>query len=314
MLHMPPLAVLSWHAICGKRFDLKLAIMNLSRSLIIFLLAGIISCERNDPVKYSNPVLKIGNDIEFSYEDFELYDSSAKILYLKSSHPEFVNYKKSEFSFYADTVLIYEGCFWSSYYSSMPATPFITSDPFFYYQNHVLAIEYLNQNKPDPRNDSRLMSAYEAENRLHSGLSVSIKYLSISGTAVTFSCTVTNHDRSDLYVLDYEKMGTNLFHYYTNGLVLVNKDQPEFIYCIINPEGPTPFDSWKMEWLSLLKSGESIQLDIDYSLENPLKKGNYIAYFTFPGFTYQISREDLNQPDGRIWLGKVSGGKRLIIQ
>ena len=288
--------------------------MNVLRPLIIFLLALIISCEKNDPAKYSDPVLKIGDNIEFSYADFELYDSSSKILYLKSSHPEFVNYKNSEFSFYANTVFIYEGCFWSSYYSSIPSTPFITSDPFFWYQNHVLAIEYLNQNKPDPRNDLRLMSAFEAESLLHSGLSVSIESLSISGTAVTFSCTVTNHDKSDLYVLDYEKMGTNLFHYYTNGLVLVNKDQPEFIYCIINPESPTPFDSWNMEWLSLLKSGESIRLDINYNLENPLKKGNYIAYFTFPGFTFQISQDDLNQPNGRIWLGKVSGSKRLIIE
>lgn len=97
-------------------------------------------------------------------------------------------------------------------------------------------------------------------------------------------------------------------------MVLVNKDQPEFIYCIIDPQSPTPYDSWKIDWLSLLKSGESIRLNIDYNIGNPLKKGNYIAYFTFPGFTYQISKVDLNQLNGRIWLGKVSGSKEFIIQ
>ncbi|MCU0458112.1 MAG: hypothetical protein MUE37_03355, partial [Bacteroidales bacterium] len=123
-----------------------------------------------------------------------------------------------------------------------------------------------------------------------------------------------NHDESDLYVFDYSKMGTSLFHYYTNGLILVNKDQPEFIYCIIDAQGPVPIDTWKMEWLTLLKSGESIRLNIDYTIENQLKKGNYIAYFTFPGFDFQISKDDLNQAEGRIWLGKVTGSKKITIQ
>lgn len=185
--------------------------MKFLRPLIILLLAGTISCEKDDPDKYSNPILKIGDNTEFNYEDFELYDSSSKIIYFKSNHPEFVNYKESEFSFFADTVFIYEGCFWSSYYSYFPSTPYITSDPLFYYQNHALGIEYINQNQPDPRNDSRLMSAFKEKNLLHAGLSVSIESLSISGTLITLSCIVTNHDKSNLYVLDYNKMGQTYF-------------------------------------------------------------------------------------------------------
>lgn len=288
--------------------------MKALRLLILLLMTGLISCEKKEPQNFSNPIMRIGDYTEFNYDDFEMYDSSAKILYFKSGHPEFADHKDSEFSIFADTVFIYEGCFWSGYNSYFPSTPFITSEPLFYYQNHALGIEYLNQNKPDPRNDSRLMSAFKQKKLLHSGLSVSIESLSVSGTAITFSSVVTNHDESDLYVFDYSKMGTSLFHYYTNGLILVNKDQPEFIYCIIDAQGPVPIDTWKMEWLTLLKSGESIRLNIDYTIENQLKKGNYIAYFTFPGFDFQISKDDLNQAEGRIWLGKVTGSKKITIQ
>lgn len=288
--------------------------MKLQQSLLFLLLTCLISCEKKELDSFSNPILKIGDNTEFNHEDFAMYDSSAKILYFKSNHPEFVEYNDQEFSLFADSVLIYKGSFWSSYRSSLPSMPFITSDPLFLYQNHALGIEYINQDKPDPRNDLRLMAAFKEKNLLHSGLSVSIESVSISGTAINFSCIIANHDESNLYILDYNKMGTELFHYYTNGLILVNKDQPGFIYCLIDPRGPVPYDSWKMEWLSLLKSGESARLNIDYSIEYPLKKGNYTAYFTFPGFNYQISKDDLIQPNGRIWLGKVTGTRKITIQ
>jgi len=283
-------------------------------TLLLLLTACLISCEKKELDNFSDPILKIGEYAEFNHDDFALYDSSARILYFKSNHPEFVDYKDSEFSFFANSVLIYKGCFWSAYYSSFPSTPFVTSDPFYFYQNHALGFEYLNQGQPDPRNDPRLISAFKEKGLLHSGLSLFIESLSVSGTTVNFSCIVTNHDESDLYIFDYNKMGPALFHFYTNGLIMVNKDQPEIIYCITNPRGPVPYDSWKMEWLSLLKSGKSVRLNIDYSIENPLKKGNYVAYFTFPGLTYQISRSDINQPMGRIWLGKVTGTRKVTIQ
>lgn len=281
--------------------------------LVILALISVMSCENNDPVNFDNPILKVGDNAEFNYSDFEMYDSSAKVLYFKASYPEFVDYKGSEFSFYADAVLIYKGYFWSSYSSSFPSTPYVTSDPFFY-QYHALGFEYTNQNQPDPRNDSRLMSAFKEKDLLHSGLSVSSESVIVNGTQVTFSCMITNRDEDGLYLLDFDKMGTNLFHYYTNGLIFVNETQPEIIYCITDPQGPIPYNSWKMEWLSLVRSGESIQLDINYSLESPLKKGTYTAYFSYPGFTYQISKDDLIQGNGRIWLGEVTGSKKIIIQ
>lgn len=177
-----------------------------------------------------------------------------------------------------------------------------------------MGFEYLNKNKPDPRNDERLISAFKNSGLLHSGLSVTINTLSVNNTKISLSFVVTNRDKSDLLILDFDKMGTNLFHYYTNGLIFVNKDQPRFIYCNIYPQGPTPTNSWKTDWLTLLKSGDSKQFSINYTIDSPLTAGNYIAYFHFPGLTFQIAKDDLFQDNGRIWLGEVTGTKRLTIQ
>lgn len=286
-----------------------------TRSLVILIVSvSLASCTKTDPEEYYYPTFKIGDNIEFLYNDFELYDSSTKILYFKAQHPEFVDYKDYSFTFYADTTEIYQGCFWSAYYSYFPQTPFVTSDPLFYYQNYALGFEYLNQNKPDPRNDERLISAFKNSGLLHSGLSVTIKTLSINNTQISLSFVVTNHDKSDLLILDFDKMGTNLFHYYTNGIIFLNKDHPNFIYCNIDPQGPTPLNSWKSEWLTLLKSGDSKQFSINYTIDSPLTAGNYVAYFHFPGLTFQITMDDLFQDNGRIWLGEVIGTKRLTIQ
>lgn len=102
--------------------------------LLVILIATISlsSCKKTYLEEYYYPIFKIGDNIEFLYNDFELYDSSTKILYFKDQHPEFKDYKDYSFTFYADTTKIYQGYFWSAYYSYFPQTPFVTSDPLFY--------------------------------------------------------------------------------------------------------------------------------------------------------------------------------------
>ena len=75
--------------------------------LTIFLI--LFSCERNNSDQYSNPILIIGENLVYSYNNFELYDSSTHMLYFKTAQPEIVNPEQSSFEFYADTVIIYQG-------------------------------------------------------------------------------------------------------------------------------------------------------------------------------------------------------------
>jgi hypothetical protein len=71
---------------------------------------------------------------------------------------------------------------------------------------------------------------------------------------------------------------------------------------------------WKIEWLSLLKSGESRQFTINYTLKNPILPGQYITTFTYPGLAYQVTKDQLYQGNNRIWLGGIQLTKKLVIQ
>ncbi|MDO9340365.1 MAG: hypothetical protein Q7T72_07555 [Bacteroidales bacterium] len=282
--------------------------------LIISALALILaSCEKINSDNYSDPMLKIGDNLEYSYNDFELYDSSTHILYFKFNHSEFDDYKQSSFAFYADTFKIYQGSFWPGFLSSFPADPYISSFPFFY-QNYALRFEYLDQGKVDPRNDDRLISAFKNRDLLHSGLSAEIKSIVINGSRLTFSFVVTNRDQSDLLILDPDKMGPNLFHYFTNEPIFFNIAQNKVYYCSIEHQTPSPWNSWKIDWLSQLKYGDSRQFTLNYTIVSPLNPGVYKVSFEFPGLSCQVTKDQLFQDDKRIWLGDIQVTKKITIQ
>ena len=282
--------------------------------LSILIAASLISCEKNDPPQYYDPILIVADTIEYTYNDIEFYDSSTHILYFKSQQTNFELGKQSSFTFYADTIKIYQGSFWRGL-SIYPQTPYVRSYPFYIYQSYALWFELLNTIVPDPRNDPRLISAFKYRGLLHSGLSVSIKNLSINQTQIQFSFVITNHDKSDLLILDHDKMGTNLFQYFSDGLRFRNKDTNRWYYSNIDPEQPPSLTYWSREWFSVLKSGKSNQYSITYYPDSPLPPGNYIAYFTFPGLLgFRVSLDQLQQPDGRIWLGYVKTSKSIVIQ
>ena len=253
----------------------------MKKSLLIgtVIILILTSCERisNNPDQYLF-ITDIG--IEYKYSDFELYDSSTHILYLKASHPEFKNEKRSTFSLLANGEEIYSGVFWPSYSSSLPYGPYITSFSSFY-PDYTIRIEHLTiDNEPkDPRNDPRLISELINHNLLHSGLSVMINSIDIVGSQLAFKFTITNQDESNLLILDLDKTGLNLFHYFTNGLTIRKLTHEEVFSSQIVPEIPSPRDSWKTNWLSELKSGESKQFTLNYTLNSSINPGEYLALF-----------------------------------
>ena len=118
-------------------------------TVIILILA---SCERIS-INQKQYLFKTNNGIEYKYSDFELYDSSTHILYLKTNHPEFSNENSSTFSLLADGEEIYNGVFWPPFSSSLPNGPYISS--FSFYPDFAIRIEHMTiDNEPiDPRND-----------------------------------------------------------------------------------------------------------------------------------------------------------------
>ena len=288
----------------------------MNKSLLIgsAILMTLTSCEsllNNSNTEY---LLKTDDGLVYSYSDVELYDSSTHILYLKSSHPEFTNNESSNFSFFAKGEEIYKGVFWPVYSSSLPSGPYITSFSSFY-PDFTIRIEHMAiDNKPeDPRNDPRIISAMMDHNLLHSGLSVSISSIDYAGGQLIFKFTVTNQDVSDLLILDPDKTGENLFHYFTNGLIIRKLTNEEVFSSQIVPETPSPWNSWKTDWLSELKSGDARQFTINYSVNSPLVPGEYIAAFEYPGLTLGVTRDKLFQDGNRIRIGDIFISHKIII-
>ena len=281
-------------------------------TVIILTLTSCESLINNPDDEY---LLKTDNGLEYKYSDLELYDSSTHILYFKTNHPEFKIKKSSSFSLLANGEEIYEGVFWPAYSSSLPSGPYISSFPSFY-PAYTFRIEFITiDNQPrDTRNDPRIISALKEHNLLHSGLSLSINSIGIKGAQLTFKFTVTNLDMSDLLILDLDKTGPNLFHYFTNGLSIRKLAYEEVFSSNIQSQIPSPWDSWEPDWLSELKSGDSRQFTIKYTLGSSINPGEYRASFVFPGLAFQVTKDQLYQRNKRIWLGDIQVTKKIIIQ
>ena len=275
---------------------------------IVFLFI-LISCR-----KFDNDVFfKIGGRLEFNFSDIELYDTSTNILYFKNVHNEFKNIEKNSFSFLDNGDVIYSGTFWPAYYDSGPTGPFIYSPPSLF-GNYALKIDYWHSDKPDVRKDPRMIAVLKQHDLLHSGLTLSFGPPEITGSQLIFKFTVTNQDKSNLLIIDPDKTGPNLFHFFTNGLYIRDSAYNEIFTSNIQYQAPDPWNSWKIEWLSQLKSGDSKQFTINYTINNPLNPGVYDATFTFPGLEFQVAKDQLYQGTDRIWLGGVEGTRKITVQ
>ena len=276
--------------------------------LVVAVLLTITCCERStdetqnqfDPEVF----LLTSNGLAYKFSDFELYDSSTHMFYFKTIHEEFENFENETFTFFDNGDTIYSGCFWPNYFSSIPAGPFISSTPSFY-GNYVLRIEFWYDNKPDVRNCQDMIDVLQERDLLHAGLAVTISSVDINGMQLSFSFTVTNHDQTDLLILDPDKMGPALFHYYTIGLRIHDLEHNEVFTGNIVSEPPSPWNSWNADWLSELPSGESKQFTVVYTMNSSINPGEYIASFNYPGLSFQVAKDQLFQGTNRIWLGDI---------
>jgi hypothetical protein len=279
-----------------------------------FLLIGIValliltSCEKTD----NEVFFKIGSKLEYKFSDIALYDTSTHILYFKNVHDEFNSIETNTFTFMDNGDNIYSGAFLPGYSSYLPSEPFIYTTPSFY-GNYALMIQKGLSDKPDIRNDPRMIASLKKHNLLHSGLAISASSIEISGTNLAFRFTVTNHDQSDLMIIDADKTGPNLFHYFTNGLYINDMNHSEVFSSTIEPQIPDPWNSWKLDWLSELKAGDSKQFIINYSINTPLNKGEYYATFSFPGLGFQVTKDQLFQGNNRIFLGEIQSAQKISI-
>jgi hypothetical protein len=275
--------------------------------VIILFLSTLLSCEKTE----SDVFFKLGSGKEFKFSDIELYDTSANVLYFKEGHDEFRKFDYDSFTFLNSGNEIFTGSFWPGYSSSTPTGPFIWAPSMM--GNYALQIDNWYNDGPDVRKDPEMITVLKKHGLFHSGLAFSSSSIEIAGSRLTFRFTITNTDESDLMIIDINKTGPELFHYFTNGLYIRDQEYKEFFSSTIQHQSPDPWDSWNIEWLSQLKSGASKEFTINYTITNPIPAGEYTASFEFPGLSQQVTLEQLHQGTDRIWLGDIALTKKIII-
>jgi len=285
--------------------------------LLLFLAAG---CEKNPADLLPDSDIELtdglclvsGDQVVLNHHDIDYYDFSARMIYLKNStsfSEVFGEYGVS--ALYSGGEKIYDLSLKPGYSSTMPEGPFIWTDPTFY-PDFVIAISHMwtygqrALDLPDERDDPRIVKALEKYGQFRHGLQceiISIGYNTPENVEVRLK--LTNHDAVNYYYLDPVKMGMGLFHYFTNGLSLVDLDDYKVYANGADHIQPDPWDSWDLAWMSLLEGGSSVNLTITYDHFENVPPGSYHAFFSFPGVPYHVERADLEQQDGRLWMGEL---------
>jgi hypothetical protein len=298
--------------------------------LLLFLATG---CEKDladlfpdsDRELTDGLCLVAGDQVVLNHHDIEHFDYGAQIIYLKEgvSSEELLE-GESAFQVYAGGEEIYTIYVQPGYSSSLagdgPGSAIIWTQPTFY-PDFILAISRIPTFEvqvgelADSRQDQRIVNALKKYGQYYEGLSCEI--LSCTYTApdnVVLRLKLTNRDEVNYYYMDPEKMGTGLFHYFTNGLTLWDTENRESYTNHTEHVQPEPWDSWDMEWMSLLEGGSSVMITLEYDNFDAVPPGSYKASFRFPGLGSQVERNQVAQQYGQVWLGELSLFKDIVVE
>jgi hypothetical protein len=242
--------------------------------------------------------------------DIDCYDFSSHYVYLKKEKPFLKEIVIGNFCVYIADKEIYKGLLHPVYSSTMSQgvvvyTPNILLPDYIFNIDWIYILQHADDPLPnDPRDNQEIINSLKTNDLYREGLSCeiqSVRFLSNNGVELKFK--LTNNDNINYYHLDPDKMGFGLFHYFTNGPAFLNVGNPEYYCHKMEVVHPDPWDSWQKEWLSLIKGKETKIFTIEYNLFEQMPAGKYRVSFSFPGLTH-VDRKDLNQIDGRIWLGE----------
>lgn len=282
--------------------------------LIIVVCLTSFGCEKDIPKHLEGFSIVVDNKVVLNRRDIDYYDFSTHLVYLKRGYPQLSCEMTQAFSVYADGVEIYSGPLVSLYSSHLPSGPSILCSSLI--DNYVLEIFNYHStfsSNPDPREDDRIVRALKKYNQFHEGLSCTIKSINRLGPRqIEIEVELKNNDSFNYYCLDPDKMGNELFHYFNNGLLLFNVESQEMFYHNTAIVQPQQWNSWDQEWISLLKSKEFMTFSIIYDNYDEVPAGEYRAIFQYRGLTHQVSKKDLQQDDGRIWLGTIMATKDVV--
>ncbi len=259
-------------------------------------------------------------------DEIDFYDYSTHYIYLKEDRfPPFPSELPTSllypFVVVAGGERCYPGHFVSTVSSYAPPNPVIMMDDFAgFYPEDIIAIEegYFGSTAPDLRDDKRVRQALLESHKLREGISVELKDVEIVSrrageTTLSYTFTVTNNGDEALYVPDPDNMGSGLFHYYNNGVVLQNATNPRVSFWAEHKSvtAPESHESWEKAWFTRISSGESIDRTVILNGYPEIPPGDYSCRFSYSG-PHNIDKSERILPNGRLWLGRIQSSALMI--
>jgi len=293
---------------------------NNESQLGIYFLKDTLLTE-NDISQVDIDSLELNTEPWLSDNDIEFYDFSSHCLYLKTDKSHFFKNYRDEIVYMFDPLLMskpfvfiagnercYVGALHSAALSSIPIGPYMDELDIGAFPPDVIHISRPWSDE-DVRSHPAIKEALISTNLYHAGIEIELTSVHIvdnsDTSTIEYSFTIKNNDQNDLYVIDPLKMGSDLFHYYTNGPNLRNYEKQIYLYSQYKKTtAPSPYYSWEMEWFTRIESNQQIEKTVLLRGYPHLPIDDYIAYFYFAN-PELIYKEDRYLLDGRLWLGEV---------
>ena len=280
-----------------------------------FLILMISNSCDSDPIvdlNESSLTIKFSDGMLLTEKEIDFYDSSTNTYFLKSN----LNSESPLTNFFIkvnnDSIL--GGVFHSCVLSSPPPTPYFISDCFFSGRD-ILTIGYYG-NDENLLNDSRIINSLKESNKLRQGLSFQIDSVKVivsgSQTDVVSTVTINNHDNIAYYIPDLNKMGERYYTDYTGGLSFSNIDTGLSSF-IKDSNGDRQRDDIKIEDLTKLEANSEVTYTYTSRNYHAIPAGEYRVSARFMGIVYTASAFELNQVNGRIWVGEIISYKDGIM-
>ncbi|MFA4922243.1 MAG: T9SS type A sorting domain-containing protein [Candidatus Neomarinimicrobiota bacterium] len=302
------------------KITFSLSTNNNESQLGIYLLKDTLLTE-TDISQIDIDSLELNTEPWLSDNDIDFYDFSGHCIYLKTDKSHFFENYSPETVYMSNPLLMrkpfvfvtanercYIGAFHSIALSSMPIGPYIDELDIGSFPPDVIHISrsWIGE---DVRSHPEIKEALISLNLYHAGIEIeltSVHVVDNSDTStIEYSYVIKNNDQDDLYVIDPLKMGSELFHFYTNGPNLWNDEKQIYLYSQYKKStAPSPYYSWDMEWFTRIESNQRIERTVRLKGYPHIPVDDYVAYFYFAN-PKLIYKEDRYLSDGRLWLGDV---------
>ena len=278
-------------------------------------------------VKIYNILDKDLNSLELQHtpvisdKDIEFYDYSTHCIYLKKDKYVFFPYCQDGVfpRSYADRPFVVVGnnkkCYAGYIQSELYITDFWHAPDIDYismkmYPKDILYINWAFVFTRDRRDNETVKESLINLNLYHAGISVEITGIKIyqaDTSTIEYSIKITNNDKDNLYVLDPDKVGTGIFHYYNNGPYVLDTNL-SIMYQSTYKNFIRPNGAWRSEWFTKIESNNFIDRTIILKGYPYIPEGVYFCQLSYCGPSTNMEKDIRILPDDRYSIGEVLSG------